>query len=69
MPTAQDYGLKVGSTYNSRKGSPSPAREVIHISANGATVQYDGAAVADGRHFPTTTAEAFAKWAGIAKST
>lgn len=65
MATASEYGLKVRETYSSRKGSHSPEREIIWISADGGRVQYDGAAVRYGRPYPTVTADDFAKWAGI----
>lgn len=69
MGTAESYGLKVGETYESRKGSRSPDREILWISEDGDRVQYDGLAVGIGRHYPTVTADAFAKWAGISTPT
>lgn len=63
--TAGDYGLEVGRSYRSRKGSRSPDREIIWISNDGTRVQYDGDAVKLGRRFPVVSADAFAKWAGI----
>ena len=65
MATASEYGLKVGETYPGRKGSSSPSREIIWITADGGKVQYDSAAVRLGQKYPTVTADAFARWAGI----
>lgn len=65
MATAKDYGLEVGETYRSRKGSRSPDRTILWISSDGTMVQYDGLAVPIGRLFPRVTADGFAKWAGI----
>ena len=65
MGTASEYGLKVGEVYPSRKGSRSPDRYIMWISPDGTKVQYDGDAVRRGQHYPTTTGDAFAKWAGI----
>lgn len=65
MGVASDYGLVLGGVYSSRKGSRSPDRKIIYISPSGFQLQYDGDAVRWGQHFPQTTADAFAKWAGI----
>jgi hypothetical protein len=65
MPLAKHYGLTVGATYESRKGSRSPARTILWISADGGTVEYDSDAVADGRRFPEVCADAFAGWAAL----
>lgn len=59
------YGLTTGTTYQARKGARSPYRTIIWISGEGDRVQYDGPAVAQGRHYPTITVDAFVKWAGI----
>lgn len=65
MATAEEYGLRVGETYQSRKGSRSPDRKILWISSDGTVIQYDGPAVPIGRLFPRITADGFAKWAGI----
>jgi hypothetical protein len=62
---AADYGLAVGETYQSRRGSRSPERTIIWISDDGRRLQYDGPAVRIGRHYPAVSADAFASWAGI----
>lgn len=64
---ASDYGLAQGSTYSARTGSRSPERTVLWISPDGRRVQYDGPAVRIGRNYPVVSAEAFAKWAGLAR--
>lgn len=65
MATASEYGIAEGQTYDSRKGSVSPPRDVIWVSADGMRVQYDGAAVRPGARYPVVSADAFAKWAGL----
>lgn len=65
MNTAADYGIEIGKTYESRKGSKAQPREVIWISADGLKVQYDGPAVKLGSQYPAVSAEAFAKFAGL----
>ena len=40
-------------------------RAVIFIDRLTGTVQYDSYAVKNGRHYPSTTVEAFAKWAKL----
>lgn len=65
MATANEYGIEVGRTYESRPGSRSAPREVIWVSALGDTVQYDGPAVKLGSRYPQVSADAFAKWAGL----
>jgi len=67
MAVASEYGIEVGRTYESRKGSRSPARYVLWISADGRSVQYDGAAVRMGQRYPSVSADAFARWAGLAR--
>jgi len=64
--------LVVGRTYRAKRPAPCQApgffrqqivndRTIIFIGLD--TVQYDGPAVADGRHYPKVTIEAFRKWA------
>ncbi len=65
--TADELDLKVGHIYRPRKGSRSPEREIIWISPDGKTVQYDGPAVHMGSRYPTIPTEKFAKWAGITR--
>lgn len=39
-------------------------RQVIWMSLDCAYVQYDSPTISNGRHYPKTTLEKFAKWAG-----
>lgn len=59
--------LRVGKVYTSRKGSRSPYRVIIWISADGEKVQYDGPAVRWGQRFPVVSRAAFLKWAGLSE--
>ena len=58
--------LQVGRTYRAK--TPRPARglvndrTIIYLGHFG-SVQYDGPAVANGRHYPTVSRETFLKWA------
>lgn len=38
-------------------------RQILYIDRFGVNLQYDGPAVADGRHYPMVSVEAFRKWA------
>ncbi|QOV06313.1 hypothetical protein CPT_Maja_093 [Burkholderia phage Maja] len=39
-------------------------RQIVWIDSLGMTVQYDSPSVAQGRHYPKVSREAFEKWAG-----
>lgn len=60
--------LTVGRTYRAKKPANSRGlvndRTILWIGALGMTVQYDGPAVAMGRHYPKVSREDFLKWAG-----
>lgn len=60
-----DIELKVGRTYRAKKPRESHGlvndRTVLYIGAN--YVQYDGPAVAHGRHYPKVLTSDFLKWA------
>lgn len=61
--------IKAGHCYEAKKpafanGSYFNDRQVKWISQDRSVVQYDGPAVANGRHFPTTSMEKFLKWVG-----
>jgi hypothetical protein len=64
-----DLELKVGRTYRAKK--PAAAGTIFSPVANDRTIkwlgqfelQYDGPAVANGRHYPRVSLEAFRKWA------
>lgn len=63
--------LKVGNTYRAKK----PAQNGMYVNDRiirwiGAyELQYDGPAVANGRHYPQVTKEVFLKWAARDVST
>ncbi|MEL8056269.1 MAG: hypothetical protein AAGK66_08950 [Pseudomonadota bacterium] len=67
MATAAEYGVELGRTYSSRKGSRSPNRYVMWISSDGLLVQYDGPAVPLRSRYPEVSADTFAKWAGMSE--
>ncbi len=64
--TTQPLTLVVGRTYRAKK--PACAQGLVNdrtikwMSSYG-DVQYDGPAVAHGRHYPKVTKDAFLKWA------
>lgn len=63
----ESKNLTVGRFYRAKKPAPSGFppltndRQIKYIG--GDKVQYDGPAVANGRHYPMTTIAAFLKWA------
>ena len=65
--TAED--IKVGHWYEAKNhrgcggGRPNNDRQVVWISSFKENVQYNSDTVANGRHLPMVTMEAFLKWA------
>jgi hypothetical protein len=66
--------LVVGRVYRAKRPAPADRtfsnqdgfyndRQVVWIGAFGTEVQYDGPAVANGRHLPKIAMDAFLKWA------
>jgi hypothetical protein len=69
IPGTPELTLVVGHVYRAKKPRPAGGilfpvyndRVIIWIGET--TVQYDGPAVPEGRHFPRVKKEAFLKWA------
>ena len=63
--------LAIGKTYRAKKPARTGGilytfvndRQIMWVSADFAHVQYDSAALPNGRHYPRVTMEAFLKWA------
>lgn len=65
--TAPSLTLEVGKRYRAKRprrhGDGFNDREILWIARDGDRVQYDGPAVALGRHFPTVSRDKFLAWA------
>ncbi len=70
--TTTELPLIVGHTYRAKRpkamgwdsqGTFYNDRTILYIDRLGVNVQYDGPAVANGRHYPRVSVETFRKWA------